>query len=275
MKREFLIYDQDCPLCVKYTEMFVRFGFIKPEERISFSEAEKRVEIKFELPLAMDKIALVDSSNQKALYGIDSLISVLSRKWKWVNLIGNLTPIHFLLEMLYAFISFNRKIFMPVDCNLKGSCTPSRNWFWRIVLILVTALVVNFTVTHYFTKHLNSYFIGNPIYGDSIYFGFQFLFQGTVLWFTKNRNYYEYFGHLAFVSFLGALLLGFFDLGLQVLNYMALDTQLLTGVCYGIVYLFMLYEHARRIKIIHVSTWLSFTWIAYRLILYPFAFKFF
>jgi hypothetical protein len=91
----------------------------------------------------------------------------------------------------------------------------------------------------------------------------------------KQRNFYDYIGQVAFVSFLGGLLLGFFDLGLLFLKSIGFETELLVGVCYGIVYLFMVYEHARRIKILGFSGWLTITWIAYRLLIYPIAFKFF
>lgn len=231
--------------------------------------------MKFDQELAQNKIAFVKEEKNETVYGIDSLLAVLGSRWKWIEIIGSLPGINAFLKLLYLLISLNRKVIAPVNCNDSIACTPIKNWFWRLTFISLIALFLSFTVTHYFTVHLDSYFIGNKIYGDLLYFLFQFVFQALFFWILKQRNFYDYIGQVAFVSFLGGLLLGFFDLGLLLLQSFGFETELLVGVCYGIVYLFMVYEHARRIKILGFSGWLTITWIAYRLIIYPIAFKFF
>jgi hypothetical protein len=201
-------------------------------------------------------------------------LAVLGSRWKWIEITGTLPGINAFLKLLYLLISLNRKVIAPVNCNDSIACSPTKNWFWRLTFIGLIALFLSFSVTHYFTVHLQDFFIGDKRYGDLLYFLFQFVFQGLFFWMLKQRNFYDYIGQVAFVSFLGGLLLGFFDLGLMFLNSFGLETELLVGVCYGIVYLFMVYEHARRIKILGFSGWLTITWIAYRLIIYPIAFKF-
>jgi hypothetical protein len=275
MKKGTLIYDQDCPLCVWYTNQFIIMGILNEKERVPYFQAIQNPYLKFDQELAQNKIAFIKSENQEAVYGIDSLLAILGSRWKWIETIGNLLVINSFLKLLYLLISYNRKVIAPVNCNTTISCTPTKNWFWRVTFISLIALFLSFTVTHYFTVHLDSYFIGNKIYGDLLYFLFQFVFQGLFFWILKQHNFYDYIGQVAFVSFLGGLLLGFFDLGLLLLQSFGFETELLVGVCYGIVYLFMVYEHARRIKIVGFSGWLTITWIAYRLLIYPIAFKFF
>lgn len=275
MNKGTLIYDQDCPLCVWYTHQFIKFGILKEEERIPYFQAIQNPNLRFDQELAQNKIAFVKADKSETIYGIDSLLAVLGARWKWIEIIGSLPGINTFLKLLYLLISLNRKVIAPVNCNHSISCTPTKNWFWRLIFIGLIALFLSFTVTHYFTVHLQSYFIGSKLYGDLLYFLFQFVFQGFFFLILKQRNFYDYIGQVAFVSFLGGVLLGFFDLGLLLLKSFGFETELLVGVCYGIVYLFMVYEHARRIKIVGFSGWLTISWIAYRLIIYPIAFKFF
>jgi len=275
MKKGTLIYDQDCPLCVWYTNLFIQLGILNTNERIPYFQAIQDKSLKFDHDMAQNKIAYVRSSKDETVYGIDSLLAVLGSRWKWIEIVGNLAGINTFLKLLYLLISLNRKVIAPVNCNNTIACTPTKNWFWRITFIALIALFLNFSVTHYFTVQLNSYFIGNHFYGDLLYFLFQFAFQGVFFYLLKQRNFYDYIGQIAFVSFLGALLLGIFDLGLLFLQSWGFETELLVGVCYGIVYMFMIFEHARRIKILGFSGWLTITWIAYRLLIYPIAFKFF
>jgi hypothetical protein len=274
MKKGTLIYDQDCPLCVWYTNQFIKLGILIEEERLPYFRAIQNPSLNFDHELAQNKIAFVKAEKNETVYGIDSLLAVLGSRWKWIEFIGSLPGINAFLKLLYLLISLNRKVIAPVNCNDSIACSPTKNWFWRLTFIGLIALFLSFTVTHYFTVHLQDFFIGDKRYGDLLYFLFQFVFQGLFFWMLKQRNFYDYIGQVAFVSFLGGLLLGFFDLGLMFLNSFGLETELLVGVCYGIVYLFMVYEHARRIKILGFSGWLTITWIAYRLIIYPIAFKF-
>jgi hypothetical protein len=274
MKKGTLIYDQDCPLCVWYTNQFIKLGILIEEERLPYFRAIQNPSLNFDHELAQNKIAFVKAEKNETVYGIDSLLAVLGSRWKWIEFIGSLPGINAFLKLLYLLISLNRKVIAPVNCIDSIACSPTKNWFWRLTFIGLIALFLSFTVTHYFTVHLQDFFIGDKRYGDLLYFLFQFVFQGLFFWMLKQRNFYDYIGQVAFVSFLGGLLLGFFDLGLLLLQSFGFETELLVGVCYGIVYLFMVYEHARRIKILGFSGWLTITWIAYRLLIYPIAFKF-
>ncbi len=274
MEKGILIYDQDCPLCVWYTKQFLNWGILNEKERVPYFEAIQRTDLAFDQELSQNKIAYVTATGKTTLYGIDSLLAVLGNKWKWIEITGKMPVIYQLLQVLYVFISYNRKVIAPVNCNTSFTCNPSKNWMWRISFIALIALFLNFSVTHYFTTHLQAFYIANKTYGDLLFFLGQFVFQGVVFYLLNERNFYDYAGQIAFVSFLGALLLGIFDIGLLLFQSFGFETELLVGVCYGIVYLFMVYEHTRRLKILGFSKWLTLSWIAYRLLIYPIAFKF-
>lgn len=276
MKRtnqQMLIYDKDCPFCRWYTGVFVRTGLLSEGGRIPFNEAIESQELKFDLQLSRNKIALVDQTSGEVKYGIDSLLAVLGNRFKWIEKVGSFPPIHFLLSLLYSFISYNRKVIAPSKCNGTCDCTPDRNYFWRIAFIVVCGFLVNNATGLYFSIHLEKFFIGSPFYTDLIFFASQIVFQFAAFRLLKQRNFYDYAGQVSFVSALGALLLVFFHFGLNVLAHWGMNTEMLAPFCYGMVYLFMLLEHARRLKILEMSGWLSVTWVLFRFCIYPFAFE--
>ena len=89
----------------------------------------------------------------------------------------------------------------------------------------------------------------------------------------KQKNFYDYAGQIAVISFLGAVFLQVFHVGLTLLAKTGIDIQLLEPFCYGMVYLFMLYEHKKRIKILGFTAWMSVSWVVFRFLIYPFAFE--
>jgi hypothetical protein len=90
--------------------------------------------------------------------------------------------------------------------------------------------------------------------------------------FFKEKNSYDYLGQIAFVSFLGAVILGFCGMGLSVLQHFEINISMLQPFCYGMVFAWMFMEHRRRILISEMDWRLSYTWVLIRLIMYPLAF---
>ena len=104
MKKGTLIYDQDCPLCVWYTNQFIKFGILQEDERLPYFQAIQNSSLKFDQEVAQNKIAFVKAENNEAVYGIDSLLAVLGSRWKMIEIIGNLPGINSLLKLLYLLI---------------------------------------------------------------------------------------------------------------------------------------------------------------------------
>lgn len=271
--QQVLIYDKDCPFCKWYTGMFVRTGLLAESGRKPYNEAIDDSSLLFDPLISRNKIALVDRRSGEVYYGIDSLLAVLGNRFRWIEVIGKFPPVHFALALLYSFVSYNRKVIAPSRCNGACDCTPDRSYFWRIAFIIACGFLVNTATGLYFSIHLSQYFIGDPFYTDIIFFASQIAFQYMVFKLLKQRNFYDYAGQVSFVSALGALLLLFFHFGLNILHSMGIQTEMLAPFCYGMVYLFMLYEHTRRIKLLELSGWLSISWILFRFCIYPFAFQ--
>ena len=272
LSNHLFLYDKDCPLCRWYTDLFLKYKLLNEENRVAYQDIKQENFKYVDFSIARNKIALIDCDKQRVIYGIDAITVMLSMPFPFVKYCMKVKPIYWVMEKVYSFISMNRKIIIPVNCSQKGSCNPTRSWFWRIVFIVFCGLIVNIVVGNFFTHHLQKYFIGNALYGDTIYFSIQILFQIVACRFFKEKNIYDYLGQLAFVSFLGALLLGFFGLGISILQHFNIQVEMLSPFCYGVVFCFMFFEHQRRIKTMEIVSRLTYTWLLIRILMYPLAF---
>lgn len=270
MNAQLLIYDSDCPFCKWYSGLFIRTGFLAPEGRIPYNQAIEDSSIRFNHDHGRNQIALVDRATGVTHYGINSLLEVLGTRLPLIRTIGQLPVIHQLLQLLYTFISFNRKVIAPSDC--KNTCVPSRSIAWRITFIIVCGLIVNAVTALYFNQQLGAFYKAGPN-ADILFFTVQLAFQGLAFYLLKQKDFYNYAGQVAFVSLLGALVLLGFHLGLNLLTTLGMDVDLLQPICYGVVLMFMFYEHSRRIKLLHLSPLLTLSWVIFRLVIYPFAFN--
>jgi hypothetical protein len=273
METKILVYDADCPFCCWYTGKFIQLGLLSEAGRKPYQDVLEQKIIDFDIEKAKNKIALLDPKNQQVFYGIDSLLHILGQRYAWMERIGKWSVIHFLLTLLYSFISYNRKLIAPSKpCETACACEPSKNWFWRILFILVSMLVVHLTVTNYFHSHFSTYLVENPV-PDFVLFLAQLVFQGIVFYSLKQRNGYDYLGQLSFISLFGALLLLFFHLGLTVLTKIGIQTEMLSIFCYGMVYWIMFQMHFQRVRLLGFSSWLTLSWFIFRLFIYPLVFQ--
>ncbi|OFZ48978.1 MAG: hypothetical protein A3D92_13245 [Bacteroidetes bacterium RIFCSPHIGHO2_02_FULL_44_7] len=268
----YLLYDEDCSLCRWYTNTFVRYGFLQSDARMPFHKGIQDARFSFDEDRARTEIALVSDQDQPVRYGIDSLLFILGRRWKWVELIGHFAPIHFLLRMLYKVISWNRKVIAPVTCTTDCRCEPPLNRFWRLVFILLcgslTYVLVGSYFTAYFQENLRWQTPGLEGGLFLVQIGFQFLFFRVF----RQRDFWMYAGQIAVVSAIGALVLGLALLGLNLLSSAGLDVQFLEQTTFGLVLGIMLLEHARRVRMLGLTKWLTVTWFIFRLAIYPLIF---
>jgi hypothetical protein len=88
----------------------------------------------------------------------------------------------------------------------------------------------------------------------------QFIFQSIFLWKKPLPIKVNYWFHLLTVSLLGSLLLLLF-IGLRYLINLSAYTALFYFLC---VVVFMFLEHKRRVALLKLPWYLSFTWLLYR-----------
>ncbi|MBX9784541.1 MAG: hypothetical protein K2X48_14725 [Chitinophagaceae bacterium] len=138
-----LIYDEGCPMCVAYTSLFVKTGFLKPEERKSFTQAGEHWLNLADFTRSRNEIPFLNTATEETFYGIDALLEILNRKIPFIKTIGNIKPVKYFLLRLYKLISYNRKVIVgnktKFDCV---DCTPDYNFFYRFLFILLSFVFI-------------------------------------------------------------------------------------------------------------------------------------
>lgn len=271
----FLLYDENCPFCAWYTKKFITCGFISENTRLPYSEGIADHRLSVDPELAKNKIALVNTSTNETFYGIDSLLQIFSHKLPVIKTIGKFPPVHFLLENLYSFISYNRKVIAPVtSCSVTGKCNPALSNFWRIFYIALVGVIVHFTVGYYFEHFLSKYLLENHVQDIFLYTA-QFAIQFAMFKLLKQHNFYDYAGHLATISLLGAGILLLSSILLNFIQSFNISTELLAPLCFGIVLTSMFIVHSKRINQLGYSNFLTLNWLFFRISIYILVFKLF
>lgn len=262
LKHHTLLYDQDCPLCVGYSNAFIQFGLLDKNGRENFTD-KIHTYPQVNVNKAKNEIALVNQQTGEVIYGINSLIKIIGNQNKWVRLTLNWKPILYLLTTFYSFISYNRKIIVGKNENFRHGCQPSFHSGYRAAYILLCALITSFTLTNY--SRLLIGIIPESNYGREymICFG-QIIFQGILLILNKypRKNIWNYIGNMMTVSLIGSFLLfpciligHYFSFSYVVPGY------------FIVVVLFMFFNHVKRVKENQSPAWLSYTWIVYRILI--------
>ncbi|HRI22330.1 MAG TPA: DCC1-like thiol-disulfide oxidoreductase family protein [Panacibacter sp.] len=140
-----LIYDDNCPLCNAYTKAFVKGGFLKPENRIAFSDVNIQ-QFKIDWNRARHEIPLINMQTGEVKYGIDALIDILQQKFLFIKHVIKIKWLNWFLRKLYKLISYNRKIIVAARGQHVSSidCTPDYSFFWRWALIILCYGLANF-----------------------------------------------------------------------------------------------------------------------------------
>jgi len=133
-----LVYDDNCPVCSWYSSLFVRYGFLSEGGRQAFSTLDDSLLTKIDFNKGRNEIPLINISSGEVLYGIDALLFILGHRFKFINSIGNIRPVKWMLQKFYKFISYNRKVIVAKKCNSGNiDCSPDLNYFYRILFMLV------------------------------------------------------------------------------------------------------------------------------------------
>nr|WP_321228165.1 hypothetical protein [uncultured Psychroserpens sp.] len=258
-----LLYDEDCPLCQVYTSGFIKTGMLDQNGRQPYSTISTENQNFINLERASNEIALVDNKNKTVIYGIDSLLKVLGFRFPIIEKIGHLKPVKFLLKKLYSFISYNRKVIIPSEENKSEQlqCLPSFNVKYRLLYILFSVVVTMFTLFH-FSKNITTLPHGSLMREGFITIG-QLVFQGLLIYKLDKKTILNYFGNLMTISLMGSLML----LPLLIINWMVQIHETIFLIGFGITVLIMFIEHFRRIKLLKLPRFLTYTWVLYRVLI--------
>src|SRR6185369_3296957 len=110
LENNILIYDCDCPMCNIYSGAFVKTGMLDRHGRMPYNDISDQVKALIDLNRSRNEIALVDISNNKVIYGLDSLLIILGNNFPFIKIIFRFKPLYWFMKKVYSFISFNRKV---------------------------------------------------------------------------------------------------------------------------------------------------------------------
>jgi predicted DCC family thiol-disulfide oxidoreductase YuxK len=261
LKNHTLVYDSECPMCDLYTNAFVKTGMLDTNGRVQYGCA--RVPVSFDNQRAKDEIALIDYENGTVLYGIDSLIKVVTNASPWLKPILSAAVVRYPLSLLYSFISYNRKVIAPPsEFEKRGSCTPTYHTGYRIAYLVFAWFITSLVLTSY-SEMAYPIVPKTNLYREFLVCGGQILFQMVFVRFMKPARMLHYLGNMMTVSLIGALLLLpvliASGLGVVVSSWFAI-------AWFGAVVTYMLFIHKVRVKKLGIHWSMTTTWVLYRLI---------
>ena len=262
LENQTLLYDQDCPLCNLYTSGFVKSGMLDKNGRKAYSQLSQEEQRFVDLKRAPNEIALVDNTSKTVIYGIDSLLKVIGFSFPWIEKLGAIQPIHFILTKLYSFVSYNRKVIIPGNVNEedKLQCTPDFNYKYRFIFIGFALTLTSFILFGY--SNLIPNLPKSNIAREIILAFGQIIFQSLFLLKFNKKTIINYAGNVMTVSLMGSLIL----VPILILNQFINLPGILVLGWFGITVFIMFAEHLRRVKVLKLPFYLSYTWILYRIL---------
>lgn len=199
VQQHILLFDKDCPLCVWYTNKLVRYQFISPEVRQAYQDVDWTSFPEINPQKASNQIALFDINQRNVTYGVDALLIILANQFPALVTIGRVAWILSILTLLYSFISYNRKICIPVNCMHAGSCNPSKHYLARFALVALT-IFISSSISYVCLSPYIQYSWIFPIALVSL--------QWACSQFIAPLNQYDYIGHLSVIVMQMFLILG-------------------------------------------------------------------
>jgi hypothetical protein len=256
-----LLIDRDCPMCVLYGKCFTKLNWvdnntITPYQTIGAEDTQH-----IDMHKAKSMIALHNSKTRETLYGIDSILRILSSNLPLLGKVLNTKSIKALLAALYAFISYNRKVLVRPSKTKSGlDCTPELVPFYRWMHLIVVAIFTGYILTAFYRPiFLHFGWEVYPMIEYAICFG-QVVFQYVTHRIFFKKEPLEYLGHMSTVSMIGALML-IPILGLtSVLNLSPI--VMLIGFLAVVAY--MLSEHILRSTRLGLGWTMTISWITFR-----------
>lgn len=255
-----LLYDHECPVCAVYTKAFVDHNLLDQEGRKSYQEALATGTCHVDWNRARNEIALVNSTDQTVLYGLDSILYVVTHSLPGLKPMVYNRAVYWFLTKCYRFISYNRKVIAPGNgIESVNPCVPDVNLRYRWLYLVLAWLVTSVVLVNY-ARLLSPLVPVTSFTREFIICGGQLVFQGMVVLWLNKKKALPYLGNMMTVSLLGALLL----MPALLLKGLPVDPRYYAGY-FMLVVGFMFLEHVRRVKLLGLPVYVSGGWVVYRL----------
>jgi predicted DCC family thiol-disulfide oxidoreductase YuxK len=262
LKKHVIIYDDECPLCDLYTSGFVKSGMLDENGRKAFRGIDIRIENMIDRKRACNEIALVNEESGRVLYGTESLFAIISHSYPILRGLFRFRPFVWLINKLYSFISYNRKVIIPGTWfEAKNSCVPDYNLRYRWAYIIIGCFATSIILNAY-SALFNTILPVSTFSRELAICGGQIIFQGGVVGVLRRERVIHYLGNMMSVSLMGAVLL----IPMLLINSFVIMSVYANLAWFGLVVAIMFLEHWRRVKILGLHWLVSVSWVLYRLI---------
>ena len=108
--KRLLVYDGECPLCIGFSALYVRLGFIPAAQRVPLLDLEPAL---IERLLALgfgNEMAVVEPDGATIRTGMDGILHLMSHSWaRPLAAVLRLPGLLHLSELVYRFIGANRR----------------------------------------------------------------------------------------------------------------------------------------------------------------------
>lgn len=198
LAHKIIIYDDVCPMCKAYTEGFVQLGWLPFENRVGFSQVPKDILEKIDSNRARHEIPLYDTETGETLYGKDALFYILGEQMPILKPLFRFAPFRAMVFGLYQIITYNRRIIAGSPKPTNGfDCAPDFNAFYRYLYIGLATVFSVWILFDDFQAIDNQWIMLFSLISMAILRG---------LFFKNFRTKTDYFGHLATVYLIVAIL---------------------------------------------------------------------
>jgi predicted DCC family thiol-disulfide oxidoreductase YuxK len=254
-----ILYDAECPMCNMYTKAFVQTGLLATDGRAPYQSLNENTCPVVDRQRAVNEIALVNQETGEVTYGIKSLFKILANAVPALRYIFNFGPFISLMSRVYAFVSYNRRVIIPVKISENFQYQPTFKLKYRIAYLFFTWAITSFILTAYTHLLIGVVPIGNA-YREYLVCGGQIFFQGLIVTLIAKEKRWDYLGNMMTISLAGSLLLGFVLLAAHWIGHQPIFYTAYFMLVAGLMFL----EHIRRTKLLQLGWTLTITWALYR-----------
>ncbi len=247
-----LIYDKDCPMCKVYSQAFIKTKMLDENGRKNYRELSADIKCLLDLDKARNEIALVDHTEKKVYYGLDSLLIIIGNSFPFLEKIGRIGFIYWFFQKLYKMVSYNRKQIIPSKYDiLENACVPDFNLKYRILYLIFGLLFSTYLLNQIF---INSDYHQDYLLAFILIFGI-YLWQTGFIFQSKIENVFNYLGNLNTIIISGSALI-------YMVSIFEMPATLSTVMILILIFLMVL-DHFRRGQILKMNLYSSIAFLSY------------
>ncbi|PJJ84927.1 DCC1-like thiol-disulfide oxidoreductase family protein [Mucilaginibacter auburnensis] len=255
-----LLFDAECPVCDAYSNALVKQGLIDKNGRKSYQqELEVATCPLVDRQRAVNEIALVNLETGEVSYGAESILRIYASRYPVVHKVISVKLMMWILNKLYAFISLNRRMVIPV--KQQDGLQPQFKLHYRVAYLMITWFLTSFILTQY-AIILDGVVPVGGAFREYLICGGQIVCQGFVVGLIAHEKRWDYLGNMMTISFAGALLLGIMLIASNWLGNLPVVYLSYFLLVAGAMFI----GHIRRSKLLQLGWWLTITWVVYRLV---------